>query len=233
MTFHRQLRCGLLMLALSGASTPALTAENAATPTAASATRITTSTNAITAPQSWPEDSVYQLDLTLQTQTGQQVPLSVDAGSPVLVSMFYNSCEYVCPMLIETLQMTEAALTKRERAKLKMMLVSFDPARDDVAALKNIQRQRRLDQRWIIARSDEDSVRSLSVALGIQYRQLESGEFNHSTAIILLGSDGRILAKTTKLADTDPAFIKVLKQTLQANGKQGGAKSKPATNAAP
>jgi hypothetical protein len=70
------------------------------------------------ASRSWPEDSVYQLDLTLQIQTGQQVPLSVDAGSPVLVSMFYNSCEYVCPMLIETLQMTETALTKRERAKL-------------------------------------------------------------------------------------------------------------------
>lgn len=233
MKFHRQLRCGLLMLALSGASTLALAAENAATPAAAFATRITTSASAATASQSWPEDSVYQLDLKLQIQTGQQVPLSLDAGSPVLVSMFYNSCEYVCPMLIETLQMTEAALTKRERAKLKMMLVSFDPARDDVAALKNIQHQRRLDQRWTIARSDEDSVRSLSVALGIQYRQLESGEFNHSTAIILLGPDGRILAKTTKLADTDPAFIKVLKQTLQTAGKQSGAKSKPAANAVP
>ena len=200
MKFHRQLRCGLLMLALSGASTLALAAENTATQAAASATSITTATTATAAPQSWPEDSVYQLDLKLQIQTGQQVPLSVDAGSPVLVSMFYNSCEYVCPMLIETLQMTEAALTKRERAKLKMMLVSFDPARDDVAALKNIQRQRHLDQRWTVACSDEDSVRSLSVALGIQYRQLESGEFNHSTAIILLGPDGRVLRRYAPLA---------------------------------
>jgi protein SCO1/2 len=92
-----------------------------------------------------------------------------------------------------------------------MMLVSFDPARDDVAALRNI-----VSAIWISAGPLPAAMRtaftSLSVALGIQYRQLESGEFNHSTAIILLGPDGRILAKTTKLADTDPAFIKVLKQ---------------------
>lgn len=59
----------------------------------------------------WPSDSVYQLQATLTDQQGRTVAWDAGQGHPVLVSMFYTSCEFVCPMLVEAARATEAALT--------------------------------------------------------------------------------------------------------------------------
>lgn len=164
-----------------------------------------------------PGDSVYQLDIALQDQNGRKFSFASRAGRVSLVSMFYNSCEYVCPMLIDTLQLTQNALSKAEADKLAIFMVSFDPARDDVASLKGIEETRKLPAAsWTLARGEEDAVRPLAAVLGIQYRQLESGEFNHTSQLILLSADGRILAKTSQLSQVDPEFLKQIRIALHA-----------------
>lgn len=161
--------------------------------------------------------SVYQLKSALVNQDGHAFKLDQRRGQPVLVSMFYNSCKFVCPMLIETMRSNEQALTAEERAKLQVMLITFDPARDDVKALKNVTTTRDLDTaRWTLARTDATSVRQIAAALDIQYRQLGDGEFNHTTVLVLLDGEGRIVGRTKKLGAVDPAFTKLLRQTIQA-----------------
>ena len=84
-----------------------------------------------TAPvQQLPGNSIYQLPISLLDQDGHEFRLSGKRGKPVIVSMFYNSCQFVCPMLIDTLQMTQESLTPAQRAGLSVLLVTFDPARD-------------------------------------------------------------------------------------------------------
>jgi SCO1/SenC len=98
------------------------------------------------------------------------------------------------------------------------VLITFDPARDDVAALKKMSQQRKLDPaHWTLARPDAASARKIAATLGIQYRQLANGEFNHTTVLILLDADGRIVARTKKLGAVDPAFVKLVHQTLRAS----------------
>ncbi len=160
-----------------------------------------------------PSDSVYQLNSELVDQDGHPFKLSGKRGQPVIVSMFYNSCQFVCPMLIDTMRHTEDGLTAEERANLSLLLVTFDPARDDVAVLKSIAARRRLNPaHWTLARTDAEGVRKLAAILGIQYRLLRSGEYNHSTALILLDGDGRILGRTGKLGAVDPVFLKLVAQ---------------------
>jgi len=57
--------------------------------------------------------------------------------------------------------------------------------------------------------------------LGVQYRRLSSGEFNHSTPIILLDGQGVELARTENIAKPDAAFIKAVQKATQAG--VGGA----------
>ena len=38
--------------------------------------------------------------------------------------------------------------------------------------------------------------------------------FNHSTALILLDSEGRIAARTAQLGNADPAFVRRVKTSL-------------------
>ena len=159
-----------------------------------------------------PGDSIYQLPLTLTDQDGASFPLAQRRGRPMLVSMFYTSCQFVCPMLVDALKATRGKLTAAEREHLDVLMVSFDPAKDTVAVLKHTADERGLDRRqWTLARTDAASVRKLAAVLGIQYRALAGGDFNHTTALILVDAQGRVLGRTAQLGDADPKFVKLVK----------------------
>ena len=65
--------------------------------------------------------------------------------------------------------------------------------------------------------TDAETVRRLAAVLDVRYRQLESGDFNHTSALLLLDGAGRILARTDRLSSTpDPQFITALRAALAA-----------------
>jgi protein SCO1/2 len=164
-----------------------------------------------------PGDSVYRLPVALVDQDGHGFALATRAGKPQLVSMFYTSCQYVCPLIIDTLKKTQAGLDPTERAKLDVLLISFDPARDTPARLKQVFGERKLDAAtWTLARTDERSVRKLAAVLGIQYRALAGGEINHSTALVLFDAQGRVLARSDRIGAVDADFVAAVKSALHA-----------------
>lgn len=165
-------------------------------------------------PDELPGTSVYQFRPPLTDQNGQPFDLASLRGQPVLASMFYSSCTMVCPMIFETIQQTVRALPAAERERVRVLMVSFDPARDSVAVLKRTAEQRGCDGRWTLARSDEANSRKFAGLLGIQYRRLADGEFNHSSVIELLDAQGQIASRTSVLGKVDQALLKALRQSL-------------------
>lgn len=165
-----------------------------------------------------PGDSVYRLTDTYTDQAGRDFRLADGRGRVRLVAMFYTSCRYVCPLIIDSAKGVEHALEPAERARLGVLLVSLDPARDDVAALRSVFDKRRLDPaRWTLARTEAAAVRRLAAVLGVRYRALADGEFNHTSALVLLDADGVVLARTERLGATpDPAFLAAVKAALAA-----------------
>jgi len=164
-----------------------------------------------------PGDSVYQLDARLTNQQGQVIRLDAGRGEPVLVSMFYISCQFVCPMLIDAARDTEAALTEAERRRVKVLLISFDPARDTAAKLEAMAKARGLNaSQWTLARTDPATVRKIAALLKFQYRALPDGEFNHSAELILLDGEGRITARTSMLAGADAGMVSAIRKQMAA-----------------
>jgi|SRR5450830_71619 len=163
-----------------------------------------------------PSDSVYQLPIILEDQQGSKFKFSAHSGKVTLISMFYNSCEFVCPMLIDTIQLLEEKLSTDEQKKISTLLVTFDPVRDDLPTLESIAKNKKLDaKQWKIARTDIASVRQLAATLNIQYRQMDSGEFNHTSVIILLDEQGRILARSGELGTVDGEFLEKIKLAIK------------------
>ncbi|HSX59151.1 MAG TPA: SCO family protein [Tahibacter sp.] len=158
-----------------------------------------------------PGDSLYQLDLPLTDQTGRTFALRELRGRPQLVALFYTSCGYVCPLIIDTAKATERALPAASLYRLDVLLVSIDPARDDVAALAAVAKRRGLDAaRWRLVRTDAEHVRELAAALGVQYRQLSDGEFNHASVLTALDAEGRIVKQSRRLGEADPDLAAAL-----------------------
>jgi protein SCO1 len=162
-----------------------------------------------------PSDSIYRLDVLLTTQDGNSTRLPTLAGPVRIVSMFYASCPYVCPITIETLKHVDAQLSNNERAKLRVLLVSIDPERDTPQALAGLAARRQLDlTRWSLARPLASDVRKIAAVLGVQYRQLTDKEFNHSTTLALISSNGRIVAKSNNTGTLDLQFLTAVHQAL-------------------
>jgi protein SCO1/2 len=118
----------------------------------------------------------------------------------------------VCPLLFETIRWTLDALPAAQARKMRVLMVSFDPARDSVPVLQQTALAHGCDARWTLARCDERTAREVAAALGVQYRRLASGEFNHSSTIELLDADGRIAARSGQLGSVDPALVKAIRQ---------------------
>ncbi|WP_036134670.1 SCO family protein [Luteimonas mephitis] len=163
-----------------------------------------------------PRDSVYQLPATLTDQNGKSWDWRSRRGTPQVVAMFYTSCQYVCPLIVDSGKAVERALTEAERAKLGILLISMDPARDDPEALMSVARKRKLDEaRWSLASPTQDNVRGVAGVLGVRYRQLADGEFNHTSALVLLDRDGRIVARTEQIgSQVDPEFVAEVRRVL-------------------
>ncbi len=114
--------------------------------------------------------------------------------------MFYGSCPAVCPMLITSLQVYESHLDEASKGRLRVLLVSFDATHDTPDQLDRLARLHRADPaRWTFAGSSASDSRRIAALLGVRYRRLPDGSFDHSLLITLLDSDGRVLARTTKL----------------------------------
>lgn len=163
-----------------------------------------------------PADSIYQLDVKLTTQSGATTPLAAHRGRPMLVSMFYTSCTMVCPMIVDSLRATRQAVDEPARGKLDVLVVTFDPARDDVAALRGFAEARKLDPaHWTLARASEVDTRRIAALLGLQYRRLPDGDFNHSSELVLLDGEGRMVARTQVIGRVDPAFAEVVRRVVR------------------
>lgn len=165
-----------------------------------------------------PADSIYQLDARMTDQSGKATSLAGRRGRVQLVSMFYTSCRYICPLIIDSGLAIEKKLTPAEKARLGITLISMDPKRDDPAALTRVATRRKLDlTRWALLRPQAGDVRAIAGVLGIRYRELADGEFNHSSAMVLLDAQGRELARTEKLGSVpDPVFAAAVKKALAA-----------------
>jgi formylglycine-generating enzyme len=164
-----------------------------------------------------PAAEPYHADIPLQTQDSKRIAFDAHSDHLRIVTMFYASCPMACPLTIDTLRSIDEQLTPAERAKLDVLMVTFDPAHDAPSVLKRVMVERRLDtSRWTLARTTSGDVHRLSALLDIPFRPLPDGSFNHASVLILMDGGGRELARTSKTGLPDPRFIDAIRQSLAA-----------------
>ena len=161
-----------------------------------------------------PRDSVYQLQVSLIDQDGQQHEWQSFRGRPRLVAMFYASCQYICPLIIDAAWSVEHSLTPKQLQNLGIVFISMDPAQDTAAVLKETAEKRRLDStRWTLVAPPLADVREIAAVLNVRYRQLADGEFNHTSALTLLDAQGRVLARTEQMGSKgDTEFLDAVRR---------------------
>lgn len=144
-------------------------------------------------PADFTRDSLYQLDATYTTDAGEKFALAQLRGRPVLLAMFFASCNFACPMIVADLTRIQAALPMPLRDEVAIVLVSFDVVRDTPVALAKYREDRLLGAQWTLLHGEDDAVAELAALLGVKYKQESDGQFAHSNLITILNAEGEIV----------------------------------------
>ena len=141
--------------------------------------------------------SVYDLEGQWRDQSGAPRSLADWRGAPVLVAMIYTHCTATCPLAVSELKRI-AALDP----DVRFVLVSLDPARDDVSRLADYAAERALDpSRWTLLTGSDADVRDLAATLDVRYRRVTPEDLAHSNLITLLDREGRVARQASGRMD--------------------------------
>jgi protein SCO1/2 len=140
-----------------------------------------------------PAESIYQTEVAFTTDADTSFRLAELRGHPVALVMFFSTCAYACPATVADLARIREQLPEAERARTRIVMVSFDTERDTVAVLHQFREARALDADWVLLRGSDDSVRELAALLGLKFKREADGNFAHSNLITILSAEGEIV----------------------------------------
>ena len=156
------------------------------------------------------DDSLYLTDSIWTASDGRRIKLGDLAGRPVVMALFYTSCDSACPMIVDAMKRLEKTLGPDESAKVRFVLVSFDTEADTPEELKSYARKRGIDRaNWELLRGSRDDTQELAVLLGSKFKKVSPKMFAHSNLIAVLDAGGRIVARVNALDQLDLLVDKV------------------------
>ena len=161
--------------------------------------------------------SLYQLDAKWTDDAGRPVQLASLRGRPVVMAMFFASCEYACPIIVSEMKRLRDTLPATVREQTRFVLVTFDAVRDTPAALKTYRERMALDGAWTLLHGAEADVQELAMLLGVKYRQDANGQFSHSNLITVLNPEGEIAHQRAGLQGDVAAAAQAVAVTLAKN----------------
>lgn len=138
-------------------------------------------------------ESIYQLDGQFTADNGPAFSLGELRGRPVVLSMFFASCGYACPLLVTDMLAIQGRLPAELRGQAVFVLVSFDVARDSAEVLAQYRATRGLDLSWVLLRGEDAPVRELAALLGVKFKQETDGMFAHSNLVTILNAEGEVV----------------------------------------
>ena len=158
--------------------------------------------------------SIYDLETAMTDATGTPIKLDVDRGHVTIIAMFYASCAVACPVTIADIKQTIDALPADARRDVRVLLVSFDPARDTPATLQGLMQQHHLDDRWTLAVPSDTDARTLAATIGVKYRKLDDGQMAHNISVTVLDQAGRPIARAEQFGQSK-ALARVIAAAMQ------------------
>ena len=169
--------------------------------------------------------SLYQLDSSWTNDAGAALRLASLRGRPQVVTMFFASCQFTCPVLVKDMRRIEAALPENTRTNVGFVLVSFDSTRDTPAALAHYRKTHGLAANWTLLRAAPDDVLELGALLGVKFKKDVRGDFAHSNVITVLDAGGAIVRQIVGLNRDASEAVEAVEQTFTSKKKEPTTKT--------
>lgn len=124
---------------------------------------------------------------------GKQIRLADYAGTPLLISLVYTSCNHACPVTTRRLKKAvEAARQVLDEDSFRVVTIGFDTANDSPDRMRTFAREQRVKASgWEFLSADAKTMASLIDNLGFVYFPSPRG-FDHITQVTVIDRTGVI-----------------------------------------
>jgi len=137
--------------------------------------------------------------LRLTNQAGETVDLAALRGKVVLLTGVYASCPHTCPLILTEAKRVVGSLTEREKAGLRVIAITLDPAKDSPEVLAELAGMHGMKAPlYQLVTGGVPEVERTLDGIGVsRQRDPKTGVINHANLFILVDRQGRIAYRLT------------------------------------
>jgi protein SCO1/2 len=149
--------------------------------------------------------SFYNLPATFVNDAARTVKLSEWRGKPVIVTMEYSECRFMCTSTFSKMKAIQQAADQKG-IRIDFVVISLDPQNDTPAAWKQYRASRGIERdNWHLLTGSDATTREFAALVGIKYWYMDR-HLLHDFKIVRLDGDG-VIAKEITEYDIDPDYL--------------------------
>lgn len=160
---------------------------------------------------------------TFTTTDGRTIGLQDLRGKPILISMIFTSCHYICPTTTKHIQQAaESAWQALGNNSFEILTVGFDAANDTPDAMRSFAKQQDIHaDNWQFLSATPETIERLSQDLGFQYFVSPRG-YDHLIQLSVIDRRGKVYSQVYGMNFELPALIEPLKQLVLNRPESAG-----------
>jgi protein SCO1/2 len=146
--------------------------------------------------------SFYTVPYSFTNDRAQTVHLSEWRGKPLILTMEYSNCRFMCTITFSKMKAIQAAADKK-KMQIDFMIISLDPKNDTPQAWQQYRISREVERsNWHLLTGTEVTTKEFAALIGIKYWTMDEHIF-HDFKIVRLNAKGEI-EKTITDYDDEP-----------------------------
>ena len=133
-------------------------------------------------------------NFTLIDQNGRTIQLLDYRGRVVVVTFIFTRCPLpnYCPLMSRNFSVLQGELQRQFPEKVHLLSISFDPANDTPAVLKEYAENFGVDPKiWTFATGTPVQIKSVTTLFGLTY-EMQGGSVTHNLRTALIEPNGRL-----------------------------------------
>ncbi len=132
-------------------------------------------------------------DYVFLDRSGRKVRLADYRGKPLVISMIYTHCPFVCATTTRSLSALKASQDALGADNFGVLTVGFDTENDTPEAMDDFAKRMGVNlPKWEFVSADADTIGKLSKDLGFVFVPTEEGGFNHITQTTFVDAQGKV-----------------------------------------
>jgi cytochrome oxidase Cu insertion factor (SCO1/SenC/PrrC family) len=151
--------------------------------------------------------SFYALPHTFTDDQARTVRLSEWRGKPMILTMEYSNCRFMCTTTFSKMKAIQAA-ADRKNLQIDFMIVSLDPKNDTPQAWRQYRISREVERdNWHLLTGSEATTKEFAALIGIKYWTMDE-HILHDFKIVRLNANGEIEKEITDYGDEPESLLK-------------------------